>query len=100
VSVEFEIWASDSGNQLYTSAILDEALAWAFDYWLREGDAALGALSIGDSDDRWVLSGGQLREVLRRRIWDVPATLETSASSDLEDWSHSLGSPVVPVAAG
>jgi hypothetical protein len=87
VRVEFEIWASDSGNQLYTSAILDEALAWAFDYWLREGETALSALSVGPADDQWVLSGHQLREVLRHRLWDVPATVETSASSDLQDWS-------------
>jgi hypothetical protein len=100
MKVEFEIWASDSGNRLYATVVLDDALAWAFDYWLHEGDAALNALSVGDASDQWVLSGRQLREVLRRRrVWDVPATLETSASSELEDWSHGLGSPAAPAAA-
>ena len=50
--MEFEIWASDSGNRLFASRDLNETLAWALDYWLREGDEALEALSVGDELDR------------------------------------------------
>ena len=81
--MEYEIWASDSGNRLYATAIFDDALAWAFEYWLHEGDSRLNALSLGPASDEWVMSGRQLRDVLRRRLWDVPATRETSASSVL-----------------
>lgn len=51
--MEFEIWASDSGNLLLVTPDLNEALAWALDYWLREGNDALDALSIGDEQDQW-----------------------------------------------
>lgn len=67
--MEFEIWASDSGNCIFTTLDLNEALAWALDYWIREGDDALATLSIGDEQDQWVVSGTRLRELLRNRMW-------------------------------
>ena len=57
-----EIWASDSGNMLAGFRRLDDALAWARTYWLREGDEALTALSVGGTG--WALSGDHLREAL------------------------------------
>ena len=67
--MEFEIWASDSGNRIFASSDLNEALDWALDYWIREGDDALATLSVGDELDQWVVSGAQLRELLRDRMW-------------------------------
>jgi hypothetical protein len=83
--MEFEIWASDSGNQLHVAPDLDEALAWAFDYWLRNGDDALDALSISDDQDQWVLAGQPLRERLHSRLWNVKASWATSASDSLQN---------------
>jgi hypothetical protein len=84
-NMEFEIWASDSGNLLLVTPDLNEALAWALDYWLREGNDALDALSIGDEQDQWVLAGQPLRALLHSRLWDVPARWATSASDSLQD---------------
>ena len=39
--MEFEIWASDSGNRIFSSPDLNEVLDWALDYWVREGDGAM-----------------------------------------------------------
>ena len=71
----FEIWATDSGNRLLVTPDLDEALAWALDYWLSEGDGALEALSIGDEDAQWVLTGKPLRERLERALVLRPRSL-------------------------
>lgn len=78
--MEFEIWASDSGNRLFTTAYLRAALDWALDYWLREGNAAVDALSVGDSEDRWVVSGQPLRDMLRSHFWNSPPAWETSTN--------------------
>jgi hypothetical protein len=71
-----EIWASDSSNRLLTTSDLDEALKWVIGYWLREGDPALDALSVGDELDRWVVQGPILRELLRARTWGATPALE------------------------
>jgi hypothetical protein len=86
--VAFEIWASDSGNRLFATADLNEALAWALNYWLREGDEALDALSVGDDQDQWVIRGQQLRDILGRRLWEGPAPWATSANDRHEDWNQ------------
>jgi hypothetical protein len=78
--MDFEIWASDSGNMLLSSPDLDEALAWAFDYWRRYGDDAFSALSIGDEQNQWAVSGRELRNLLWTRLWRVRAPWVTSAS--------------------
>jgi hypothetical protein len=96
--VEFEIWASDSGNRLFTTPDLTAALSWALAYWTREGDAALDALSIGDEQDRWVVSGDELRRLLRNQMWQAPAPLETSAHDILQGWGFALGPPLAPAA--
>jgi len=89
--VEFEIWASDSGNRLLVTPDLQEALAWALDYWLQEGDTALDALSIGDDQDRWVVTGEELRELLRKQLWQPQQPL-TGASLHLEEaWQQPVG---------
>lgn len=88
--MEFEIWASDSGNRLFATADWTAALSWALAYWTREGDAALDALSIGDELDQWVVSGDTLRNLLRREMWQTPARLETSAHDRLQDWRFAL----------
>jgi hypothetical protein len=64
---------------LLSTPDLDEALTWAFNFWLREGEEALSALSIGDERDRWVVSGGALRDLLLKRMWQAPAPWATSA---------------------
>jgi hypothetical protein len=80
--MEFEIWASDSGNRIFASPDLNDALTWALDYWIREGDDALVALSIGDEQDRWVISGTEFREFLRDRMWHgSPSGVITSANN-------------------
>jgi hypothetical protein len=95
--MEFEIWASDSGNRLLVTRDLDEALAWALDYWLRNGDDALEALSISDEQNQWVLVGPPLRELLRGRLWpDRAAPWETSASDSLQ----SVSAPQLTLATG
>jgi len=87
--MEFEIWASDSGNRIFASPDLNEALAWALDYWIREGDDALAALSVGDEQDRWVVSGAELRELLRNRMWRASSGLVTTSANDVRvDWSR------------
>jgi len=68
---------------LLSTPQLDEALAWALAYWLREGDTALAALSIGPERDEWVLSGEELRSTLRQRLWQVSPGWSTSATEDL-----------------
>jgi hypothetical protein len=82
--VEFEIWASDSGNRLFATADLAAALSWALAYWTREGDAALDALSIGDEQDQWVVSGDVLHDLLRHQMWQAPDRLKTSAHNRLQ----------------
>ena len=87
--MDFEIWASDSGNRIFASPDLSETLAWALDYWLREGDDALARLSVGDEQDRWVVSGAQLRELLRNRMWHASSGWAlTSANVVLVDRSR------------
>ncbi len=88
--MEYEIWASDSGNRLFTTPDLTAALAWALAYWTREGDTAVDALSIGDELDQWVVSGDALRTLLRRQMWQAPARLETAAHDRLQDWRFAL----------
>jgi hypothetical protein len=94
--VEFEIWASDSGNRLFATPDLTAALSWALAYWTREGDAALNTLSIGDELDQWVVSGDALRPLLQRQMWQTPARLETSAHDRLQERRFA----VVPQLAG
>lgn len=79
--MEYEIWASDSGNRIFASPDLNEALAWALEYWIREGDDALAALSVGDEQDRWVISGTQLRELLRGRMWHASSGWVTTSAN-------------------
>lgn len=98
--MEYEIWASDSGNRLFVSSDLNEALAWALAYWLREGDTALDALSVGDEQDRWVAQGSSLRDLLRSRLWEAPAPWRTSAHDLLQDLASTFIPTVVRVAAG
>ena len=97
--MEFEIWASDSGNRIFASRDLNATLAWALDYWLREGDEALDALSIGDELDRWVVAGPPLRRLLSDRLWRAPVQLETSANVHVEDWTHEGPPQLVRAAA-
>lgn len=63
----FEVWASDSGNRVFASPDLNEALDWVARYRAREGDEALAALSVGGEGDRLVLSGERLRCLLDSR---------------------------------
>lgn len=77
--MDFEIWDSRSGNMLLSTPDLDEALTWAFDFWLREGQEAVSALSIGDEQDRWVVSGAELRDLLLKRMWQASTPWATSA---------------------
>lgn len=79
--MEFEIWASDSGNRVFASPDLNEALSWALDYWIREGDDALDILSIGDEQDTWVVSGAPLRELLREWMWNPSPALVTMSAN-------------------
>lgn len=79
--MEFEIWAADSGNRIFASPDLNETLGWALDYWIREGDDALAALSVGDELDQWVVSGAQLRELLRDRMWHASSRWVTTAAN-------------------
>lgn len=79
--MEFEIWASDSGNRIFASPDLNEALTWALEYWIREGDDALAVLSIGDEQDSWVVSGVELRELLRERMWRSSPGLVTRSAN-------------------
>jgi hypothetical protein len=88
--VEFEIWASDSGNRLFATPDLAAALSWALAYWTREGDTALDALSVGDERDQWVVSGDELRSLLRRQMWQAPAPLVTSAHDRVQGWGFAL----------
>lgn len=97
--MEFEIWASDSGNRLFATPDLAAALSWALAYWTREGDAALNALSVGDEQDRWVASGDELRRLLRDQMWQAPAPLVTSAHDVLQGWGFALR-PRLAAAAG
>ena len=78
--MDFEIWASDSGNMLLSTPDLDEALEWALSYWRRQGDEAFGALSLGDEQNQWSVSGRELRNLLWTRLWRVRAPWVTSAS--------------------
>jgi hypothetical protein len=80
MNMDFEIWASDSGNMLLSTPDLDEALAWALSYWRRYGNEAFSALSIGDEQNQWAVSGRDLRNLLWTRLWRVRAPWVTSAS--------------------
>lgn len=91
-SMEFEIWASDSGNRLFVTPDLDEALTWALDYWLTQGAEALDALSVGDSEDEWVVSGAALRDLLKGKFWRRSATLATGARVHFEESPQLLAS--------
>ncbi len=84
--MDFEIWDSRSGNLLLSTPDLDEALTWALNFWLQEGDEAVRGLSIGDEHDRWVVSGDSLRELLLNHMWRPPSP-----------WVTSAGSPVVNI---
>lgn len=88
--MEFEIWASDSGNRLFVTPDLAAALSWALVYWNHEGDTALDALSIGDDQDQWVVSGDALRRLLWEQLWQAPARLVTSAHDHLQDPGFAL----------
>jgi hypothetical protein len=77
--MDFEIWDSCSGNMLLSTHDLGEALTWALSFWSREGDEALSSLSVGDVQDRWVVSGEALRQLLLRRMWQAPPSWVTSA---------------------
>ncbi len=77
--MNFEIWDSCSGNMLLSTHDLGEALTWALDFWLREGEEALRALSVGDERDRWVVSGRALRELLLERMWQAQPPWVSSA---------------------
>lgn len=77
--MDFEIWDSRSGNMLLSTHDLSEALTWALNFWSREGEEALSTLSVGDARDRWVVSGGALRELLLGRMWQAPSPWVTSA---------------------
>ena len=83
--MEYEIWASDSGNRLFVTADLNEALSWALDYWLAEGVEAVDALSVGDDEDRWVVHGESLRELLTQRFWRPNPLWATGASGRFEE---------------
>jgi hypothetical protein len=93
--MEFEIWASDSGNRLFATAYLHAALDWALDYWLREGNAAIDVLSVGDSEDRWVVSGQRLRVLLCSYFWKSPPAWETSTN----DRHHETSALLTPACA-
>lgn len=92
--MDFEIWASDSGNMLFATPDRNEALTWAFNYWLQEGDEALRALSIGDERDQWVVSGEPLRDLVLGRMWHVQKLWVTSASDRVVDVPHPHLTPV------
>ena len=98
--MEYEIWASDSGNRLFATSDLNEALAWALDYWLREGDAGLDTLSVGDELDKWVVRGESLRPLLRDRLWMAPTPWVASANDVLQDLASRFSPPLVRVATG
>jgi hypothetical protein len=83
--MEYEIWASDSGNRLFVTADLNEALSWALDYWLAQGVEAVDALSVGDDEDSWVIRGEPLRGLLTQRFWRPSAPLATGASVRFEE---------------
>ena len=83
--MEYEIWASDSGNRLFATADLNEALSWALDYWLAQGVEAVDALSVGDDEDGWVVRGTSLRELLTQRFWRPSALWATVASGRFEE---------------
>jgi hypothetical protein len=86
--MEFEIWASDSGNRLFATADLEEALRWALIYLLREGDDAFEALSVGDDQDQWVIRGQELRDLIGQHLWQPTALWATSANDRHEDWTE------------
>jgi hypothetical protein len=83
--MDFEIWDSRSGNMLLSTLDLNEALTWALYFWLREGEEALSTLSIGDEQDRWVVSGRALRELLSEHMWKAPPPCVTSAGAGVVD---------------
>ena len=63
----YEVWDAESGNRLFVSADLHEALVWVLDY-RREGDTA--AFSVGDEQNRWVVKGDELDRLVRRAAAD------------------------------
>jgi len=82
--MDFEVWDSRSGNMLLSTHDLSEALTWALNLWLREGEEALSTLSVGDERDRWVVSGPALRELLLERMWQATPPWVTSAADHIE----------------
>ncbi|MGH3190518.1 MAG: hypothetical protein ACRDOL_25295 [Streptosporangiaceae bacterium] len=94
MDMDFEIWDSFSGNMLLSTPDLDEALTWAFNFWLREGVEAVSALSIGDERDRWVVSGAGLRDLLLKRMWQASTPWTTSAGDRVVNIPLSDLSPV------
>lgn len=78
--MDVEIWDSLSGNMLLSTSDLNEALSWAFNLWLREGEEALSTLSVGDDEEGWVVAGPALRELLLTRMWRTPAPYVTSST--------------------
>jgi|HubBroStandDraft_2_1064218.scaffolds.fasta_scaffold122551_3 hypothetical protein len=94
MDMDFEIWDSGSGNMLLSTPDLDEALTWAFSFWLREGEEAVSALSIGDERDQWVVSGAGLRDLLLKRMWQVSTPWTTSAGDRVVNIPLSDLSPV------
>jgi hypothetical protein len=83
--MDFEVWDSRSGNMLLSTPDLPEALTWAFNFWLREGLEAVDALTVGDEDDRWNLSGVELRNLLQRLMWPSESPWVTSANDRVVD---------------
>ena len=81
--MDYEIWASDSGNMLLSTPDCATALTWALEYWLREGDEALDALSVGDEHDQWVVRGELLRQELREWLWLPPQPLRTTSATSV-----------------
>ena len=77
--MDFEIWDPRSGNMLLSTRDLDEALTWAFDFWLREGEEAVSGLSLTDELGRGVVTGEALRELLLKRMWQASIPWETSS---------------------
>lgn len=92
--MDFEIWDSRSGNMLLSTSDLGEALTWAFNFWLREGEEAVSALSIGDERDQWVVAGAELRDLLLMRMWHAANPWTTSTGDRVVNIPLSDFSPV------
>jgi hypothetical protein len=81
--MDYEIWDSTSGNRLATFRSSPEALLWVLDLWTHQGDPALEGISLGDQEDRWVVSGDRLKQAVRELLWAEPAVMSTSSSTSL-----------------